>query len=138
MLNFWGYCVHKWFKTGPTKIFTLHYRNCPWFYIPNLWLLHRFHRQHSYRKSCKVKEKHFCFYITLFYIPSAPYSTLWDQRREKFWILYQLLFTLWTLEKPESSLLCPQFYLKDENKIHYVTIQFIEAFSFFFLQYINK
>lgn len=85
-------------KLNPLKYLPCIMEIATWFYIPNLWLLHRLHRQYSYRKSCKVKEKHSCFYITLFHTPSAPYSTLWDQRRERCWILYQLLSALWALE----------------------------------------
>lgn len=56
------------------------------FYIPNLWLLHRLHRQHSYRKSYKIKGEHVCFYITSFHVPPAPYSTSRDHRRGRCWL----------------------------------------------------
>lgn len=63
-----------------------------WFYIPNLWLLHRLLRQHSSRKSYQIKEKHFCFCVTVVYL--LPLGTSWDQKGERCWLLEQLLSAL--------------------------------------------
>lgn len=41
------------------------------FCVPSLWLLHKLHRQYSYRKSYNIKERHFCLPATLFHVPSA-------------------------------------------------------------------
>ena len=34
------------------------------------------------------------FHRTSFYIPSAPHSTSWEQRRKRYWLLKQLLSAL--------------------------------------------
>lgn len=68
-------------KLDPLKYVPCITGSATWFYIPNLWLHHRLHRQHGCRESRKVKEKHFCFYISWFHTPSAPSSLGgWERR----------------------------------------------------------